>query len=99
MIPNLGAFSAKVVFPGGSEGKASSCNVGNWVQPLGWKDPLEKGMATHSSTLTGRIPRTEEAGGLQSMGSQRVGHDRATHTHNRILLSHKKYEILPFVTT
>ena len=70
-----------------------------WAQSLGWGDPLEKGMAPHSSTLTGRIPRTEEAGGLQSMGSQRVGHDRATHTHNRILLSHKKYEILPFVTT
>ena len=44
-----------------------------WVQPLGQEDPLEKGMATHSSILTGRIPRTEKSGGLQSMGSQRVG--------------------------
>ena len=46
-----------------------------WVQSLGWEDPLEKGMATHSSILAWRIPRTEEPGGLQSMGSQRVGHD------------------------
>ena len=43
-----------------------------WVQALGWEDPLEKGMATHSSILAWRIPRTEEPGGLQSMGSQRV---------------------------
>ena len=45
------------------------------VQSLGQKDPLEKGMATHSSTLAWRIPWTEEPGGLQSAGSQRVGHD------------------------
>ena len=45
------------------------------VQSLTWKDPLEKGMATHSSVLAWRIPWTEEPGGLQSMGSQRVGHD------------------------
>ena len=46
-----------------------------WVQSLGWDDPLEKEMATHSSTLAWRIPWTEEPGGLQSMGWQRVGHD------------------------
>ena len=46
-----------------------------WVRSLGWEDPLEKEMATHSSTLAWRIPRTEEPGGLQSMGSQRVGHN------------------------
>ena len=46
-----------------------------WVQSLGWKDLLEKGMATHSSILAWRIPRTEEPGGLQSMGSQRVRQD------------------------
>ena len=45
------------------------------VQPLGQEDPLEKGMATHSSVLAWRIPRSEEPGGLQSTGSQRVGHD------------------------
>ena len=45
------------------------------VQSLGQEDPLEKEMATHSSTLAWRIPWTEEPGGLQSMGSQRVGHN------------------------
>ena len=45
------------------------------VQSLGQEDSLEKGMATHSSILTWRIPWTEEPGGLQSTGSQRVGHD------------------------
>ena len=46
-----------------------------WFQSLGWKDPLEKGMATHSSVLAWRIPWTEEPGGLQLMGLQRVRHD------------------------
>ena len=46
-----------------------------WVRSLGWEDPLEKEMATHSSTLAWKSPWTEEPGGLQSMGSQRVGHD------------------------
>ena len=50
------------------------------VQFLGWEDPLEKEMATHSSILTWRIPWTEEPGELQSMGSQRVGHDLAANT-------------------
>ena len=45
-----------------------------WVRSLGWEDPLEEGMATHSSMLAWRIPWTEEPGGLQSMGSRRVGH-------------------------
>ena len=45
------------------------------VQSLGWEDPLEKEMATHSSTLAWKIPWTDEPGRLQSMGSQRVGHD------------------------
>ena len=48
------------------------------VQSLGQDDPLEKGMATHSSILAWRIPWREEPGGLQSMESQRVGHDLAT---------------------
>ena len=46
-----------------------------WVQSLSWEDPLKKGMATHSSILAWRIPWTDEPGRLQSMGSQRVGHD------------------------
>ena len=50
------------------------------VQSLGQEDPLEKEMATHSSILAWRIPWTEEPGGLQSMGSQRVGHDRVANT-------------------
>ena len=45
------------------------------VQSLDLEEPLEEGMATHSSILTWRTPRTEEPGGLQSMGSHRVGHD------------------------
>ena len=45
------------------------------VQSVGWEDPLEKAMAPHSSTLAWKIPWMEEPGGLQSMGSQRVGHD------------------------
>ena len=48
-----------------------------WVRSLGWEDLLEKGTATHSTILAWRIPWTEEAGGLQSMGSQRVSHDRS----------------------
>ena len=46
-----------------------------WVQSLGWEDPLEDEMAIHPSILAWKIPWTEEPGGLQSMGSQRVGHD------------------------
>ena len=46
-----------------------------WVRSLGREDPLEKEMATHCSILAWRIPWTEKPGGLQSMGSQRVGHD------------------------
>ena len=46
-----------------------------WVRSLGWEDPLEKKMATHSSILAWRIPWTEEPGGLQSMGLQRVSRD------------------------
>ena len=45
------------------------------VQSLGWEDPLEKGKATHSSTLAWKIPWTEELGRLPSIGSERVGHD------------------------
>ena len=46
-----------------------------WVPSLGWEDPLEKEMATHSSILAWKISWTQEPDGLQSMGSQRVGHD------------------------
>ena len=46
-----------------------------WVPSLDWEDPLEEGMATHSSILAWRIPRAEELGRLQSTGSQKVGHN------------------------
>ena len=52
-----------------------------WVQSLGWEDPLEKRMATHSSILAWRTPWTEEPGQLQSMGLQRIGHDLGTNTY------------------
>ena len=52
-----------------------------WVRFLGGEDPLEKGMATHSSILAWRIPWTEEPGGLQSRGAQTVRHNRATNTY------------------
>ena len=62
-------------FPCGSDGKESACNAGAQVQSLGREDPLEKETATHSSILAWEIPWTEEPGGLQSMGSQRVRYD------------------------
>ena len=55
-----------------------------WVRSLGWEDPLEKEMATHSSILAWRTPWMEETGGLQSMGSQRVGHNWVTSLHMTI---------------
>ena len=63
-----------VGFPSGSEGKESACNI-QLVQSLGREDPLEKKMATHSSILAWKIPWMEETGGLQTIGSQRAGHD------------------------
>ena len=75
LLYGSGLTSIILGFPGGSEVEASACNAGDWVQSLGWEDPLEKEMACHSSILAWRIPWTEEPGGLQPMGSQRVGHD------------------------
>ena len=62
-------------FPGGSDGKASTCNVGDLGLTSGSGRSPGKETATHSSILAWEIPRTEEPGGLQSMGLQRVGHD------------------------
>ena len=56
------------LFSGGSNGKESACNAGDSVSSLGMEDPLEKGMATHSSVLAWRIPWTEEPGDLKSTG-------------------------------
>ena len=61
-----------------------------WVQSLGQEDPLEKGMATDSSNLAWKIPWTEEPGGLQSMGLQRVRHNLATNTLSQGQLWKKK---------
>ena len=55
-------------FPGGSDGEVYACNAGDPRSLLGQEDPLEKEMATHSSTLAWKIPWMEEPGGLQSMG-------------------------------
>ena len=63
-------------FPHGSDHKESAYKV----RDLGWEDPLEKGMATHSSILAWRNLWTEEPGRLQSLGSQRIGHDGVTFT-------------------
>ena len=60
-------------FPGGLDGKASKLET--WVTSLGWEDPLEEGVTTHSSILAWRIPWTEKSGGIQSIGLQRVRHD------------------------
>ena len=59
----------------GSDGKESASNAGDPGSILSQEDPLEKGMATHSSIPVWRIPHTQEPGGLPSMGLQRVGHD------------------------
>ena len=64
-----------MVFPGDSDSKESACNAGDLGLIPGLEDPLEKEMATHFSILAWKIPWTEEPGRLQSMGSQRFGHD------------------------
>ena len=74
--------------PGGSDGKESACNAGDpgsipWVR----QDPLENGMATHSSILTWRVPWTEEPGGLLSTGLQRDAHDWAAIAHPELTYS------------
>jgi len=60
--------------PGGSDREASAYKRETWVRSLGWEDPLEKEIATHSSTPAWKIPWTEGSGKLKSMGSQRVRH-------------------------
>ena len=83
-------------FPGGSEGKESSCNAGDWVWSLGQEDPLEEAMTTHSNILAWEIPWPEENGGLLSMGLQRVRHDLATRhacTHTLLLFQRSKQRL------
>ena len=71
MTPSLSCHGASLV----THGRESAGNAGAQVRVLGQEGPLENGMATHSSNLAWKIPWTEEPGGLQSMGSPRVGHD------------------------
>ena len=59
-------------FPDSSDGKETACSVGYKVLSLGWEDPLEKEMATHSSILAWRIPWTEEPGGLHGIAKSRT---------------------------
>ena len=73
-------------FLGGSAAKTPRLQE-MWVQSLGWKNPLEKVMATYSSILAWEIPQTEENGGLQRMGLQRVGYDLATKQQQQIATS------------
>ena len=68
-------------FPGGSDSKESAKMWKTQVQSLGWEDTLEKGVATHSSVFAWRSPWTEEPGGLQSLGSQRVRQDWMSRHH------------------
>ena len=65
-------------FPGGSDGKESACSAEAWVWSLGRVDPLEEGMAMHSSIFAWRIPKIKGAWWAKSMGLQRVRHDWAT---------------------
>ena len=76
-----GPLRSGLGFPGGSAAKnlpAPEELQETWVWSLGWEDPLEEGMAIHSSIFGWRIPWTEEPGGPQSTGSQKAGHDWAT---------------------
>ena len=73
-------------FPGGTSGKepvASAGDIRDWIALLGGEDPLEESMATHSSITAWRIPRIEEPGGLQPMGSGRVTHNWSDSVHTR----------------
>ena len=64
---------------------ANAGDIETWVQSLGWEDPLEEGMATHSSILAWRIPWTEEPGRLRSIGSQRVEQSWSNLAHTHII--------------
>ena len=69
------ACTAQMCLPGGSASKEPPAVQKTRARSLGQEDPLEEEMATHSSVLAWRIPWTDEPGGLQSMGPQRLGHD------------------------
>ena len=86
----LGVNKDEVGFPGGSVANilpAMQELQETWVQSLGQEDPLEEGMATHSSIVSWRIPWTEEPGGLQTTGAQRVRYDWSNLIHTRELVN------------
>ena len=68
-------ISSQVGFPGGSDVKESVCNAETWVRSLGWEDPLEEGMATHSSILAWRISMDREAWQATVHGVAKIGHN------------------------
>ena len=72
---NLAAAAEALMASQVAQTVKSSPPMQMWLRSLGWEDPLEEGMATHSSILPWRIPWTEEPGGVQSMGLHRVGHN------------------------
>ena len=84
-------YNVYVGFPGGSAVKNPPANAGVPVSSLGQEDPLEKEMETHSSFLAWRIPWTEKPGGLQSMGSQRVGHKLVTKRTTNICITSRYF--------
>ena len=89
-IGNLNSSVEKQGFPGGTAVKNLPSVLEMQVQSLGWEDPLEKKMATHSSILAWRIPWTEEPGRLQLMGSQRVGYNRVNQQQQQQRNKHQK---------
>ena len=88
-------------FPGGSDIKESACDVEICIRSLGQDNPLEKGMATHSSILSWRIPQIEQRiPFLQSMGSRRVGHKWATNIQkSKVSFTFWMWYNLPFAQT
>ena len=66
-----------------------------WIQSLGWEDPPEKGMATHLSILAREVPQTEVLSRLQSMGSQRAGHDERLPLQFDTMLLENKHTLIP----
>ena len=74
LVNNINAYRLPR-WHGGKNLPASAGDIRTWVRPLGQENPLEKGMATHSSILACKIPPIEKLGGLQSVGSQRVAHN------------------------
>ena len=82
-------------FPGGSVGKNPPAKHKTGVQSWGWEDSLEKEMATHFTVLAWEIPRTEEPGRLQSLGSQRVGHDLVTKQQQQVSQDIRLRSFLP----